>query len=107
MFDSVTTKEIVRFLVPAALGCLAYVLATVIARFISPVPRHVYIGRLVFLFAFILLIWVLYLPSTFRSARALLPTWWRGPGDGHILWQAHDLDLVRSRLIKVATAPHV
>ena len=64
MFDSVTAKEIVRFLIPTALGCLSYVLATLAARFISPVPRHVYIGRLAFLAVFILLIWVLYLPST-------------------------------------------
>jgi MFS superfamily sulfate permease-like transporter len=63
MFDSVTTKEIVRFLIPTALGCLSYVLATLVARFISPVPRHIYIGRLVFLAVFIVLVWVLYLPS--------------------------------------------
>jgi len=64
MFDSVTTKEIVRFLIPAALGCLSYVLATLAARFISPVHRHVYVGRLIFLALFIVLIWVVYLPST-------------------------------------------
>src|SRR5689334_19309824 len=64
MFDSLTTKEIVRFLIPSALGCLSYALTTLAARFISPVPRHIYIGRWVFLAAFILLIWILYLPST-------------------------------------------
>ena len=64
MPDTITTKEIVRFLIPTALGCLSYIAATAAACFISRVPRHVYVGRLAFLALFILLIWVFYLPST-------------------------------------------
>ena len=67
MQDAVPTKEIVRFLIPTALGCLSYALATLLARGISPVPRHVYIGRLVFLVVFLSLIWLLYLPSTAKA----------------------------------------
>ncbi len=55
-------KEVITFLIPAALGCLSYVLATACARFISTVPRHVYVGRLVLLGFFIVLICVFYLP---------------------------------------------
>jgi amino acid transporter len=64
MLDVVTTTEIGRFLIPTALGCLSYALATLLARIISPAPRHVYIGRLVFIMAFFVLIWVVYLPTT-------------------------------------------
>ena len=71
MFDPVTTNEIVRFLIAIALGCLSYSLATLLAWIISPVPRHVYFGRLIFLALFFLLIWVGYLPSTARA--------WSGP----------------------------
>ena len=61
--DPITQKEIVRFLIPTALGCIAYMAATLAAWCISPLPRHVYIGRLIFLFLFMLVIWVFYLPS--------------------------------------------
>ena len=61
--DSITAKEVVRFLIVTALGCLSYVLAALAARFISPIPRRVYIGRLIFLSIFIMLIWIFYLPS--------------------------------------------
>jgi|SRR6516164_550079 hypothetical protein len=60
--ESVTTREIVGFLVPATLGCLAYLLATATACFISSVPRRVYIGRLVMLAVFVLSMWLVYLP---------------------------------------------
>ncbi len=62
MIDPVTKKEYIRFLIPTVPGCLSYVAATLAARFISAVPRHVYIGRLAFLVFFLLLIWVVYIP---------------------------------------------
>jgi hypothetical protein len=69
--DPITRKELVRFLIPTALGCFSYIAATAAARFISPIPRHIYIGRLVFLTLFFVLIWTFYLPSTAIS--------WSGP----------------------------
>ena len=60
--DSITAHEMQGFLISATLGWLAYLLATVSARFISRVPRHVYIGRLVFMGFFTVLILVLYAP---------------------------------------------
>lgn len=69
--DPVTMKEIVRFLVVITLGCLSYVAATLAARLISPVPRHIYIGRLVFLGVFVLFIFMFYLPH--------MAVWWTGP----------------------------
>ncbi len=81
MFDSTIWKEIVGFLIPAVLGFLAYILATFSARFISPVPRHVYIGRLAFLAVFVLLIWVLYLPSTAITFSGSQERYYRLGGD--------------------------
>jgi|SRR5215471_1583902 len=77
MFDAVTSKEIVRFLIPATLGCLAYAVATLLARCISVVPRHVYIGRLVFLAVCFTLIWVFYLPSTAGAFSGAQDHWYR------------------------------
>jgi hypothetical protein len=77
MFDPGTSKEIVRFLIPATLGCLAYALATLLARGISAVPRQVYLGRLVFLAVFVTLIWVLYLPSTAVAFSGDQEHWYR------------------------------
>jgi len=56
------TKEIIAFFILAAIGPVLYVAATLIARWISPIPRHIYIGRLVFMFVFCVLI-LIYLPS--------------------------------------------
>ena len=65
MFDNdpIIRKEIIAFVIVTALGTLSYAAATLAARFISPVPRHLYIGRIVFLAVFILLIFSFYLPS--------------------------------------------
>jgi hypothetical protein len=72
MFDPITNKEIVRFLVPTALGCLAYVLATLAAHLITSNPHRIYIGRLVFFVVLLLLIAPFYLPFaavTFSGTR--------------------------------------
>jgi hypothetical protein len=62
--DPVMMKGIVAFLIPTALGFLSYLVATLTARLISPVPRHVYIARLVLLAVIVLLVFGLfYLPS--------------------------------------------
>ena len=63
MLDALTAKEIVRFLIPTALGCLAYVLATLAAGFVASTPRQVYIARLAFLAVFVLLLWGVYFPT--------------------------------------------
>jgi hypothetical protein len=54
------TKGIIAFLVPALLGVLAYVVATLVAHLSSSVARHAYVNRLiclVILFVFICLLW--------------------------------------------------
>lgn len=61
--DPITKKELARFLIPTALGCLSYVMATLAARFCSAAQRRVYMGRLAFLALFVLLIWVFYFPA--------------------------------------------
>jgi hypothetical protein len=60
--DPIMMKGIFAFVVPSALGATSYAVANLVARFISPVPRHVYIGRLVLLAVLILLIWMFCLP---------------------------------------------
>jgi hypothetical protein len=57
------TREFIEFWLVVGLGCLAYVGATLAARWLSPVPRHVYYGRLIFLALFYALIVVFFLPS--------------------------------------------
>ena len=61
--DPIIIREIVKFLIPIALGCLSYIAATIIAYLVSKAPRRIYIGRLVFLTLFILLLWAFYLPA--------------------------------------------
>ena len=57
-------RGIVAFLIPVAFGALSYLLATLAARLISRVPRHIYIGRIVFMAVFVVLFWFGYMPST-------------------------------------------
>jgi hypothetical protein len=65
--DQIMIKGIVAFLIPTALGVISYFAATLAARLISPVPRYVYLGRMVFMAVFVLLIWTFYFPSTVEA----------------------------------------
>jgi hypothetical protein len=51
--DPFMKAGLTAFFIPTALGCLAYMLATFLARLISSKPRHIYIGRLLFLLVFV------------------------------------------------------
>jgi uncharacterized membrane protein YbhN (UPF0104 family) len=55
------------FFIPTGLGCLSYYLATVMARPISSSPRQLYIGRLVILAVFIILIAAVSIPYSLFS----------------------------------------
>jgi hypothetical protein len=58
------TKELIAFFITVALGAISYLAATLIARWISPIPRHLYWGRLVLLPVCILFIAFLFQPYT-------------------------------------------
>ena len=66
--DPNTKAGIIAFLFATSLGVLAYVAATLLASFISPVPRRVYIVRLIFLTAFIVLIGLLWPAEAFSGS---------------------------------------
>jgi hypothetical protein len=61
--DPIMMKGIIGFSIPVALGACSYFFATVTARFISPVPRHLYIGRLIFLVLFLAVCCFFYPPA--------------------------------------------
>jgi hypothetical protein len=48
--DPALLAAIKAFLVPTFFGGICYLMATLGARYISPVPKHVYIGRIVLMF---------------------------------------------------------
>ena len=54
---------LVGFTIPVVLGACSYFLATMAARFISPVPRHIYVGRLIFLILFLAVSCLFYPPA--------------------------------------------
>jgi hypothetical protein len=75
--DPFMRAGLTAFFIPTALGCLAYALATVLARMISPKPRHVYIGRLLFLLVFVPAVMIYSTPNfVFSGTRERwLPIW--------------------------------
>ena len=54
--DPFMRAGLIAFFIPTVLGCLAYLVATLLAHFVSSNPRHIYIGRLVCLAVFLVLI---------------------------------------------------
>ena len=54
--DSFMKAGLIAFFTPTILGCLSYLLATLLAYSISSHPRHIYLWRLVFLGVFVVLV---------------------------------------------------
>jgi hypothetical protein len=54
--DPFMKAGLIAFSIPTVLGCLSYLAATLLACAISSSPRHVYIGRLIFLGVFTVLV---------------------------------------------------
>ena len=89
--DSMTQMAVIEFAIGVALCGAAYVLATITAKFISPVPRHVYVGRLVFLAFFGLLIWVFWFVPEIGHA-------WSGPRERYLqqlpIWELKTFSVI-------------
>jgi hypothetical protein len=70
------------FFTPTILGCLAYVLATLLAWLVSSKPRHVYLGRLAFLLVFVPMVMLYSTPNFVFSgpSERWLPFWVRLEG---------------------------
>ena len=64
------------FLLPTAFGGVCYLLATLGARFISPVPRHIYFARLALMLVFLLAWWAYYCNAVAFA--------WSGPPDRYV-----------------------
>lgn len=76
--DPIMAKGAVAFLRVVVLGGVSYALATLVAWYLSPVPRHVYIVRLIFLMLFASFVGFVYVPWCAPPALA-----WSGPPHLH------------------------
>lgn len=75
--DPMMMRGIISFLLPVGLGAISYMLATLAAWYVSPVPRHLYYGRLIFLALFVFLIWEFYVPGAVRALSGPIPRYYQ------------------------------
>jgi hypothetical protein len=80
--DPFMKAGLTAFFIPTVLGCLAYMLATFLARVISSNPRHIYLGRLLFLLMFVPAVMMFSTPNFVFSGtlERWLPIWVRLKG---------------------------
>jgi hypothetical protein len=75
--DPFMRAGLTAFFIPTALGCLAYMLATGLARLLSSQPHRVYVLRLVFLVVLVPLVMIYSMPKFAFSGplERWLPLW--------------------------------
>ncbi len=90
--DGFTERGIRAFLLPTVFGGVCYLLATLGARFISPVPRHIYFARHALMLVFLIAWWAYYCNEV-AFAWSGPPERYVGPGPMNIgtLYGAHTI----------------
>ena|SRR5258706_278793 len=76
--DPFMKTGLIAFFIPTALGCLSYMVATLLARLFSSTPHGFYMSRIVFVIISIILVCIYCNPNFVMMG---------GPSDANLLYQ--------------------